>query len=81
MGAYDVTRPVFRRCPSCGSRGIALVESDYATTARGKRLVVPDVRRHECPACGEVLLDYEAVKQVEAVRRPWRKRRELTMVG
>jgi len=30
--------------------------------------VGPNVRRYECPACGEVLLDYEATKQIEAKR-------------
>jgi len=44
------------------------VEGDYVTTARGKPLVVADVRRHECPVCGEVLLDYDAVKQLEERR-------------
>jgi len=27
-------RPVFRKCPSCGSRKIKLVEGDYLTTTR-----------------------------------------------
>lgn len=72
-------RPVFKKCPSCGSRKIKLVEGDYPTTARGKRIVVPDVRRHECPDCGEVLLDYEAVKQIESRRFSSRKRRQLAI--
>jgi YgiT-type zinc finger domain-containing protein len=70
-------RPVFKKCPTCGSRRIKLVEGDYSTAARGKVVVVHDVRRHECPACGEVLLDYEAVKQIEERRLTARKPRRL----
>ena len=68
--------PVFKKCPSCGSRRIKRVSGDYRTTARGKRIVVHGVSRHECPACGEVLLDYDAVKKIERRRfAPRRTRR------
>lgn len=73
-------RPVFKKCPTCASRRIKLVEGDYITTARSKRIVIPNVRRHECPACGEVLLDYEAVKQIEARRFSSRKLREIARI-
>jgi YgiT-type zinc finger domain-containing protein len=61
-------RPTFKTCPTCGSRKIKLVEGDYIAVAGDKRIVVPNVRRHECPSCGEVLLDYDAVKQIENAR-------------
>lgn len=69
-------QPSFKKCPSCGSRKIKLVRGDYRTTARGKPITVRGVSRHECPICGEVLLDYDAVKKIElrrfAARRPRR---------
>ncbi len=74
-------RPVFKKCPSCGSRKIKLVEGDYFTTARGKQIVIPNVRRHECSACGEILLDYEAVKQIEACRFPARRLRQSAQLA
>jgi YgiT-type zinc finger domain-containing protein len=74
-------RPVFKKCPTCGSRKIHLVEGDYATTSKGKPIVVSNVRRFECPACSEVLLDYEAVKQIEAKRFPPRKLRALSRIA
>ena len=72
-------RPDFKQCPTCGSRKIKLVTGDFLTTARGKRIVISDVRRHECPACGEVLLDYESVKTIEAHRFPRRKLRAISL--
>jgi YgiT-type zinc finger domain-containing protein len=72
--------PNFKRCPTCGSRKIKLVERDYATTAKGRQIIVPNVRRHECPVCGEVLLDYDAVKQIEMRRLPSAKSRQLARV-
>lgn len=70
-------RPLFKKCPTCGSRKIKLVGGNYRTTARGKPIVVPGVRRHECPVCGEVLLDYDAVKKIERRRFANRKPRGL----
>ncbi|MEI8197583.1 MAG: YgiT-type zinc finger protein [Phycisphaerae bacterium] len=63
-----MTRPTFKTCPTCGSRKIKLTEGNYTTTCRGNRIVVRNVRRHECPTCGEVLLDFEAMEQIEAAR-------------
>jgi len=62
-------RPTFKTCPTCGSRKIKLATGDYRTTTRGRSIVIPDVRRHECPTCGEILLDYEAVQQIEEARQ------------
>lgn len=70
-------RPLFKRCPSCGSRKIKLVNGAHRTQVRGKRDAVPGIRRHERPACGEVLLDYEAVKKIERRRFAPRKTRRL----
>jgi len=66
-------RPVFKKCRSRGSRKIKLVEGDYATRSRRKPSVVPGVRRYVWTACGEVFLDYEAVKQIESYRFPGRR--------
>jgi YgiT-type zinc finger domain-containing protein len=68
--------PVFKKCPTCGSRKIKLIEGNYSTSARGKKITIPNIRRHECPACGEVLLDYNAVKQIESRRFSARKLRQ-----
>jgi hypothetical protein len=71
------SRAIFNRRPTCGSRKIKLIEGDCPTLAGGKSIIVPNVRRHEYAACGEVLLDYDAVKQIEAERPPARKPRRL----
>ncbi|MBI5762795.1 MAG: YgiT-type zinc finger protein [Planctomycetes bacterium] len=68
--------PQFKKCPTCGSTKIGLVRGNYQTTARGKPIVVANVRRHECSNCGEVLLDYEAVKKIELRRSAKRKLRQ-----
>lgn len=67
-------RPHFDKCPLCGSRKIALVEGPYHTTTKGKAIVVPRVRRHECAGCGEVFLDYDAMDAVEAAKLSVNKR-------
>ncbi len=67
--------PHFKKCPTCGSAKVCLVEGKYQTTARGKRIIVANVRRHECSHCGEVLLDYDAVKKIELCRFAKRKPR------
>lgn len=71
-------RPTFTKCPTCKSRKIQLVEGDYVIAQGAKALIVPNVRRHECPACGEVLLDYDAMKQVEDRLKPAKKHRALS---
>lgn len=73
------TSPQFKKCPTCGSTKISLVRGNYQTTAHGKPLVVANVRRHECPHCGEVLLDYEAVKKIELRRHAKRKPRRRAL--
>ncbi|MCX5674604.1 MAG: YgiT-type zinc finger protein [Planctomycetota bacterium] len=60
--------PILRRCPTCGSRNIRLVRSDYRMRRRGRRVVVPDLERQECPDCGEVVLDCAAMERLEARR-------------
>ena len=67
-------------CPTCGSRKIKRLEGQYIFTSRGVRVVVPDLQRHECPVCGEILLDYDAMKQIEALR-PQRKSGGRTAIG
>lgn len=64
-----VNAPHFKKCPTCGSPKIKLVRGNYRTMAREKPITVSNVQRHECPACGEILLDYDAMKKIELRRR------------
>ncbi len=72
--------PHFKKCPTCGSPKIKLVRGNYRTSARGKPITVSNVQRHECPACGEILLDYDAMKKIEFCRFAKRKPRRRVAV-
>jgi YgiT-type zinc finger domain-containing protein len=78
---HSPLRPIFKKCPTCGSRRIKLVEGNYPTSVKGKSIVIRNVRRHQCPVCGEVLLDYEAVKQIEARRLGAKKLKQLARMA
>lgn len=65
--------PVVKKCPTCGSRKIRVVCSDYKTTVQGRTVTVPDLEREECPNCGEVLFDCAAMERLEALRTKRRK--------
>ncbi len=60
--------PVLSKCPTCGSRRIKVVRSDYKTTIQGRSRIVPDLERQECPDCGEVLFDCAAMERLEGLR-------------
>jgi YgiT-type zinc finger domain-containing protein len=61
-------RPIFKKCPTCGSKRIKLVNTDYSLETQSKVFVVPKLERYECPACGEILFDYDAMKRLELAR-------------
>ena len=60
--------PVLKECPTCGSRKIKVVHSDFATRMHGRSLSVPRLERQECPDCGEVIFDFDAMGKLEAAR-------------
>jgi YgiT-type zinc finger domain-containing protein len=60
--------PVLSKCPTCGSRRIKAVRSDYKTKIQGRSVVVPDLEREECPDCGEILFDCAAMERLESLR-------------
>jgi YgiT-type zinc finger domain-containing protein len=58
-----------RRCPTCGSTRIRTVVNDYRTHVHGEEVVVPDLERHECPDCDEVLFGPAAMRRMESYRK------------
>lgn len=60
--------PRLTKCPTCGSRQLKTVHSDFKTKARGRVVVIPDLERQECPDCGEVLFDCAAMDRLEEAR-------------
>lgn len=58
--------PVASICPTCGSKRIRIVQNDFATTLRGRPVLIPNLARQECPACGEILFDRNALRQIES---------------
>jgi YgiT-type zinc finger domain-containing protein len=64
---------VLSKCPTCGSRRLQKVRSDFATTVQGRSVLVPDLERQECPDCGEILFDCEAMERLESLRTNKRK--------
>lgn len=58
--------PIAKTCLTCGSRKIRVVHSDYPTTVRGRRVVIPELERQECPNCGEILFDRSAMKRIQS---------------
>jgi YgiT-type zinc finger domain-containing protein len=65
--------PTLTKCPTCGSRKLKLVRSDFKTRIQGRPATVPDLERQECPVCGEVLFDCIAMERLEALRQKKRK--------
>ncbi len=55
--------PIAKTCPTCGSRKIKVVCSNYATSVRGRAVVIPKLEREECPDCGEILFDRAAMRK------------------
>ena len=58
--------PIAKTCPTCGSSRIRLVKSNYATMVRGRKVIVDDLERQECPVCGEVLFYCAAMKRIQS---------------
>lgn len=71
--------PILTRCPTCGSRKIKVVRSDYKTRIHGRSVAVPDLERAECPNCGEILFDCAGMERLEALRP--RKRHHAAHAG
>jgi len=53
-------------CPTCGSNKIKKVKRDWTNDFKGEVYTVPDLEFHECPACGEMLCDAQAMRKIEA---------------
>jgi YgiT-type zinc finger domain-containing protein len=68
--------PIAKTCPTCGSRRIKLVRSDWTEEAHGKRALVPDLERQECPVCGEVLFDRSAMQRIQHAWQQQQSRRK-----
>lgn len=47
------------RCPSCGLSELTHETRDLSYSYKGRSTVVLAVEGDYCPACGEVVLDYE----------------------
>ncbi len=61
--------PIAKHCPTCGSRKLKVVRTDFRAKIQGKRVIVPALERQECPKCGEILFDSEAMGRLEALRQ------------
>ncbi len=46
-----------RTCPTCGSKRIRLVCETVTRRWKGRVYQVPEVEFHECPACGEQVMN------------------------
>ncbi len=61
--------------PSCSSQGIRRVRRDFQGEFRGKPYTVPLLGFWECTACGELVFDRNAVRQIQAVSPAYRSHR------
>lgn len=52
-------------CPTCGSKRMRRVCRDVTRDWHGKKYTVPRLSFEECPDCGEVLYDLEAMGKIE----------------
>ncbi|MGH7176594.1 MAG: YgiT-type zinc finger protein [Tepidisphaeraceae bacterium] len=66
--------PVAKSCPTCGSRRIRRQRSDFPMRFGSRRVVVPELERQECPVCGEVLFDRDAMKKIQSHYPPARRK-------
>ncbi len=55
-------------CPSCGSDRIRSVRRNWSGEFRGRQYTVQQLRFFKCPACGEMVFDPEAMRQIESKR-------------
>jgi YgiT-type zinc finger domain-containing protein len=63
------------RCPSCGSGKIEKVQKDWTGEYRGKKYSVEALEFYECPVCGELLFDRDAMHRIEARSPAFRQHR------
>jgi YgiT-type zinc finger domain-containing protein len=70
-----------KTCPTCGSNRIQRVVRDVTRHAgrEGQTYVVPAVELYDCPVCGEIIYDREAMLKIEAYSPAYRKVK--TLVG
>jgi len=54
------------KCPTCGSDKIKKVRRQWTGTFHGHTYLVPRLDFYECPACGEKVYDWEAMRKIEA---------------
>ncbi len=66
--------PQLTKCPTCASRKIKVIRSDFNTKAQGRTVVVADLERQECSDCGEILFDCAAMERLEAARSLYKRR-------
>ena len=64
-----------RACPTCGSRGIKIIQKTVTRQFEGERYTIPDLEFQECPRCGEKIYDREAMRQIQAASPAYVKRR------
>jgi len=57
------------QCPTCGSKRIRRVVRTIKGVRMGVPYAVPGVSVEACPACGEVLLDHQAMQKIEDHQR------------
>jgi YgiT-type zinc finger domain-containing protein len=63
------SQKLLRHCPTCESSRIRTIRSDYRIRVRGEDVLVPKLERDECPNCGEILFDPEAMRRIESFRK------------
>ncbi len=68
-------------CPSCGSDKIKKLKQDWKDKFEGRTYTVPDLEYWECPACGERLFDYDAMRKIEAYSPAFAKKRAKRKVS
>jgi YgiT-type zinc finger domain-containing protein len=64
------------KCPTCGSSNIKKVKRDWSGNFKGQQYVVPSLKFHECPGCGEKIFDREAMRKIEAISPAFLKSRK-----
>ena len=73
------TTSTFKTCPTCGSRKIQKLATDFRGRIGTRIVSLPKLERHECPACGEILFGYDSMKRIEE-SRPRKSHRKIASV-
>ncbi|MCI0611529.1 YgiT-type zinc finger protein [bacterium] len=63
-------------CPTCGSNKVKRVKRDWTDQFNGEVYTVPNLEFHECPACGEMIYDPQAMRKIEAYSPAYTKRQK-----